>query len=90
MVEIVEAYLDDLPWEDIRLAVEVGRCRQPALQVPAHGLAVEPQLPGDGRDRPPLPLQIMDQDDRPESDHRAFPSFFEAAGDEVAEASGIV
>ena len=41
------------------------------VKVPAQGLAIEFRLPGDGRDRQPLSLRIMDQDDL--SDHLRLP-----------------
>ena len=56
-----------------RRAWAIGRWLEAALQVPAHGLAVEPDLARDGRDAEPLPLQVVDQDDLPESDHLRAP-----------------
>jgi hypothetical protein len=52
-----------------RCARTVDRRFQPALEVLAHGLSIEPRLACDGRDRKPLPPQIMDHDDLPQLYH---------------------
>ena len=57
-----------------RLARAIGRRLQAAGDVFAHRLAIDAELPGDGRDRQALPMQIQDHDDFPKLDHRPVPS----------------
>jgi hypothetical protein len=66
-----------------RRAWPVDRGLHPALEVPAHGLAVEPDLAGDGRDGEPLPLQVVDQDDLPQCDHLHAPAVRRGQGGHV-------
>jgi len=56
-----------LPWS-------IGRRLQAALDVFAHGLAVEPGPPRDGGHAQPLPMQIQDHDELPKPDHHCSPS----------------
>ena len=53
-----------------RLARAVDRRLQPAGDVLANRLAVDPQFPRDRRDRQPLLMQIKDHHDIPQLDHR--------------------
>jgi hypothetical protein len=52
-----------------RLPRPVNRRNHTGLQMLAHRLAIKPELAGNGRDRKPLPLQVMDHDNFPKSDH---------------------
>ena len=56
-----------------RLARAVGGRRKAALDVFADSLAIAVQLPGDRRDRQPLPMQIQNHYQLPQSDHRPAP-----------------
>lgn len=53
-----------------RLARSVGRSLEPARNVFAHRLAVDPALPGDRRHRQALPMQIQYHHHLPDLDHR--------------------
>lgn len=52
----------------------VDRHRQAPLQMPSHGLAVAAHLPRDGADAQSLVLQVVDQDDLPQSVHLRAPA----------------
>ena len=66
-----------------RRAWPVDRGLHAALEVPAHGLAVEPDLASDGGDGEPLPLQVVDQDDLPQCDHLHAPVVRQGQGGPV-------
>ena len=57
-----------------RRARPVGRRLQPIGDVGPDGLSIDAELPGDGRYRQALPMQIQDHDKLPKFDHRAPPS----------------
>ena len=62
----------ELAWP--RWPRSVGRRLHAPIEVAPDGLAVEPELAGDGRDGKPLPLQVVDQDDLPQCDHLLAPA----------------
>jgi hypothetical protein len=51
----------------------VGRRLEAALDVFAHGLAVDPDPPGDGGDAQALSVQFQDHDNLPKPDHHHSP-----------------
>jgi len=65
-----------LEWADLgraRLARPIGWRLQAALDVFAHGLAVEAGPPRNGGHAQPLPMQIQDHDELPKPDHHRIP-----------------